>query len=327
LAHTATLIRHYTFHGLRLTLSGNPVTIAPVHARLQQLPPPGSNTPDLLFEFSTISTSANHRIAKPTSPTRPVYNPPVGEVAYSDREELLYLAYGDRLRVLCDPRQGKTYLSVMEPNDEDLWVLSHPLFTIPFLEMLKRRGRYSLHAAGLCINGRGLIFPGTSGSGKSTLTLALVRAGFGFLGDDTLFLTQNHEGVQVLAFPDEIDVTEATINLFPELHSLLRKTRPSGWPKRQIRADECYGVPCIWECRPAAVIFPSVAHKERSVLQPLDRDTALLELVPNVLLTEPRSSQAHLDVLTTFVQNTPCYRLETGRDFDRLPHLLRSVVE
>jgi hypothetical protein len=293
---------------------------------LQQLPLLGNSEPDLRFEFSTLSAVTQHRITKPTSRTRPVYNPPIGEVAYADREDLLYLAYGDHLRVLCDPRQGKTLLSVVEPDDEALWVLSHPLFTIPFLEVLKRRGRYSLHAAGLCINGRGLIFPGTSGSGKSTLTLALVRAGFGFLGDDTLFLMQDREGVQVLAFPDEIDVTEATINLFPELHSLLQRTRPEGWPKRQIRADECYGAPCVWECRPAAIIFPRVAPTERSVLQPLDRDTALLELVPNVLLTEPRSSQAHLDTLTMLVKSTPCYRLETGRDLDVLPHLLRSLV-
>jgi hypothetical protein len=319
--------RHYTFHGLTLSLSGDPVTIAPVHARLQQLSSRDNHETDLVFEFSTLSAVTEHRIAKPTSRTRPVYNPPIGEVTYTNQEDLLYLAYGDGLRVLCDPRQGKTFLSVVAPDDEALWVLSHPLFTIPFLEVLKRRGRYSLHAAGLCLNGRGLIFPGTSGSGKSTLTLALVRAGFGFLGDDTLFLTQDHEGVQVLAFPDEIDVTEGTITLFPELHKLLEQTRPQGWPKRQLRADECYGAPYVGKCRPAAVIFPRVAHTARSTLRPLDRDTALLELVPNVLLTDPRSSQAHLDTLTTLVQSTPCYRLETGRDFDVLPNLLRSVVE
>ena len=67
------------------------------------------------------------------------------------------------------------------------------------------------------LDGQGLLFTGASGAGKSTLTVALLRAGFGLLGDDTLFLTQNEEGIRALAFPDEVDVTEQTIGFFPEL--------------------------------------------------------------------------------------------------------------
>ena len=58
----------------------------------------------------------------------------------------------------------------------------------------------------------------------------------------------------------------------------------------------------------------------------MGRDEALLELAPNVLLTEPRSSQAHLDVLAALVRETACYRLETGRDFHVLPTLLRNLL-
>ena len=45
------------------------------------------------------------------------------------------------------------------------------------------------------------------------------------------------------------------------------------------------------------LVFPRVANTVKSVLLPMDRGEALLELAPNVLLTEARSSQAHLDAL------------------------------
>src|SRR5262245_3573357 len=113
-------------------------------------------------------------------------------------------------------------------EDGDLWTLSHPLFTLPLVEMLKRRGLYGLHAGGVCLHGRALLLPGTSGSGKTTLTLALARG------------------------------------------------------------------------------------------------EALLELAPNVLLTEPRSAQAHLDALAELVEKSDCWRLATGTDLDET---VRRLVE
>ena len=85
------------------------------------------------------------------------------------------------------------------------------MFTLPFIETMKRRGLYNLHAAGLCKGERALLLPGSSGSGKSTLTLALLRAGWGFISDDMVFLKQGDS--RVLAFPDEIDFTEKTARL------------------------------------------------------------------------------------------------------------------
>jgi hypothetical protein len=58
----------------------------------------------------------------------------------------------------------------------------------------------------------------------------------------------------------------------------------------------------------------------------VDADEVFLDLVPNVLLTEARSSQAHLDALAELARTCDCYRLDTGRDFDALPRLLRGLV-
>jgi hypothetical protein len=319
---------HYTFHGLNIALSANhPTLLAALHGRLRHFSSDKQETPDLVFEFYGVPATGNHLVEKPSGITRPVYDPPLGEIVYADGEDQLYINYADRVRVLCVPEQGYVRFSFGESDLENLWwLLSHPLFTLPFVELLKRRGLYSLHAAGLYSNGKGLLLAGASGAGKSTLALALVRAGFGFLSDDMLFLTPDQASLQVLAFPEEMDVTDETVSLFPELHTLLHQPKASGWVKRQVWATDCYLVDIICECRATVLVFPRVANTAKSFLQSIDQDEALLELVPNVLLTEACSSQAHLDVLAKLVRESKCYRLETGYDFETLPRLLRDLV-
>jgi hypothetical protein len=317
----------YTLYGLGLRISSNdPDLLAALHRRLGHFLAARPASCDMSFEFRQVPHGEDHDVGKPGGKTRPVYESSAGDVVYSDREDQLYISSGDGARVLCNPGAGQVRVSLLPTHGAHLWLASHPLFTLPLIELLKRRARYSLHAAGLCIHGKGILFPGTSGAGKSTLALALVRAGFGFLGDDLLFLVQTPEGLRVLGFPDELDLTDETAGFFPELRSFSQQPRPLGWSKRPLRAEDVYPVELAWSCPPAAVVFLRIAQTERSTLEPMEPDEALLELVPNVLLTEADSSQRHLDVLAQLAREARCYRLETGRDFDALPDLLGALV-
>ena len=75
------------------------------------------------------------------------------------------------------------------------------------------------------------------------------------------------------------------------------------------------------------LIFPQAARARESVLTPLPKDAALLELICNVLRTDVTLAQAHLDALAALVNRCLCFRLDTGRDFDALPALLRPVLD
>jgi hypothetical protein len=324
----------YDLHGVRISVvaSGEGERAAAgIHARLAGLSLLGDGRHGGLEDgviFEIHFGEGGHPFDRPAA-ARPVYDPPAGEVVYDDGADLLYIRYGPRLRVLCEPGRGRSLASAGDTAripEEDLWALSHPLFTLPLVELLKRRGLYGLHAAGLCLGGRVLLLPGTSGSGKSTLALALARAGFGFLGDDTLFLARRPEGLKILAFPDEVDLTDQSVAFFPELASLLDTGLPAGWRKRQTRAEQAYGAEVVWECEPALLVFPRVAGVAASQLTPMRREEALLELAPNVLLTEPRSSQAHLDALAELVERSECWRLETGTDLEAAVRLLESQL-
>lgn len=320
--------RTYSFHGIPISLCGPGEAVTLVEARLRRFPPALTAAPEATFEFCRPQNGEGHAVERPAGESRPFYELPGGEASYYQGSERLYISYyRDRVRALCDLTRGYTRLSYLRADAYSLYLVSHFLVTVSLIEVLKRRGLYNVHAAGLSVNGRGLLLSGNSGAGKTTLAVALVRAGFDFLSDDTLFLTTGRGDLRVLSFPDQSDVADETVSMFPELRDA---ANPAGFrvgPKSQIRVEDVYGVNTVWECRPAVVVFPRIGHAARSVLTPVDRDEALLELLPNMFLTQAASSQAHLDALTRLAREARCYRLETGRDFDALAERLRALVQ
>jgi hypothetical protein len=313
----------YDVHGIRVAVdAADPELLAAVHGRLRHFAVTAADPADLRFEYAVDPRAA----ARPRGTARPVYDPPTGEVAYFSDADRLWIDDGDGVQVLCTPADGTSLARVHPGRRRDLWMLSRPMLTLPMLELLKRHRRFGVHAAGVAHGDRGILMAGASGSGKSTLALALARGGFGFLGDDLLFLSREAGAVRALGFPDEVDVTPASAALFPELAGTLGGPPPDGWPKHRLRADETWGARTVLECRPELVLFPAVSGAVESTVEPLGAEEALLELAPNVLLTEPSAAQAHLDALGDLVRQARCYRLATGSAVDRLPDVVSALL-
>ena len=315
----------YSLGRIGLIVSAAAPTLSTINARLcalrvSRLDPATSEV--LRFEFQSGGLPT---VQRPDESLRQVYDPADGEVGYAPASDQLFLSLG-KTRGICDPASGLT--RVWSPDSaQELWLLSHPMLTLPLLEQLKRRGLYSVHAAGVSRAGRALLIVGSTGSGKTTLALALARSGrFDFLGDDLLFLTTDTGQSRVHAFPDEVDVTAATTRFFPELRQLACAPRQSGWPKWSFRAEEAFNTRIAWSCEPAALVFPRIGESETSRLEHMSGADALLEMLPNVLLTEPAACQAHLGALARLAHETPSYRLTTGRDFDVLPERLGALL-
>jgi hypothetical protein len=265
-------------------------------------------------------------VEKPHGQGRSFYDLPSGESLYFKATDQLYLSFGGGVRALCSPSLGCASFSVIESEPVNLFLASHLMLTILLVEMLKRRGSFSMHAAGFSKGGKAILIPGTSGAGKSTLAITLLRGGFGYLSDDMVFLRRSADGLEVLGFPEDVDVSDSTINFFSELDFLRSLPKAFAWGKSQVRADEVYRAETVLAARPGAIVFPKISAKDRSDIRPMDADEALLEMVSNVLLTEGHSCQSHLDILAELVRQAPCYRLATGRDFDRLPLLLAELL-
>ena len=82
------------------------------------------------------------------------------------------------------------------------WTLDAPaltrVVTYALAAALRRRRLFELHSGALVHpeSGRGLLIIGPSGSGKSTLTVHLAAAGWSFLTDDVLLLSQESDRVK-----------------------------------------------------------------------------------------------------------------------------------
>jgi hypothetical protein len=318
--------RNYRFHGLNLRVSCSAAIAKSLDSRFRLLPSDEVHGQTIFFDFQSVAGGKQHTIRRPLEQGRVFYELGSGEACYFQASDQLYLSFRDGVRALSRLSQSCACFSIIESDPVNLFMASHLMLTILLVEMLKRRGCYSLHAAGFSQDGRAILIPGTSGAGKSTLAITLLRSGFGYLSDDMVFLRRNSGELHVLGFPEDVDVSDQTIDFFPELDFLKRSPKAAGWPKRQVRADEVYGVDRVCEALPGAIVFPQISANGRSALGPIGADEALLELVSNVLLTEGRSCQSHLNILTELARHTPCYRLETGRDFDRIPVLMRELL-
>jgi hypothetical protein len=263
---------------------------------------------------------------RPVSTGRPIYDAPAGPIDYFAEADALFVDYEHRVRMLCAPARGVIQLAICGSDSGDPVLATHPLLSLALLETMKRFERFPLHAAGLSLDGHGVLVAGTSGAGKSTLSVTLARAGFDFLSDDTVFLGATDDGLVMSGFPDEVDVTEATISMFPELGHLTDRSLRPGRDKHGFRVEDVLGITPLEACRPAAVLAPRVEPGSVPRLEKLSSSEALFELMPNILLTDPEATQSHLGVLAELVRTVPCFSFRLGEDCDAAAACVTELV-
>jgi hypothetical protein len=316
----------YALGGISIGLQcDDPEVVALVDARFRPLRRPVAPPTDITIEIRGPGPAAGW-LPPPAGAGRPIYDAPGQPIEYFDESDELYVDYGRRVRLLCSPSEGRISMAINGTDPGDSIQATHPMLTIALVETMKRFGRFSLHAAALSLDGRGVLVPGSSGSGKSTLTVTLVRAGFGFLSDDTVFLEPRTEGIWVSGFPDEVDVTDTTVSMVPELGPLADQPLRPGREKHGFRIEDVFDTTVVAGCRPVALVAPNLVAGVGPSLEPLAPGEALLQLMPNVLLTDPKASQAHLDVLGELARTIPCYSFSPGSDLPAAAACLHELL-
>ncbi|MBV9919486.1 MAG: hypothetical protein JOY78_01330 [Pseudonocardia sp.] len=174
-----------------------------------------------------------------------------------------------------------------------------------------------------------MLLAGPSGAGKSTLALALAQAGLRFLSDDIVFLAAQSDAggaVRVLGFADTIGLTEHAAGRFPALRAPGEGPPDTGFPKRLHRIEDLFDRPALPDCRPCALVFPEVSPEHPSAIAALDPGAAMLRLVPDVLLTDPAATHAHLRAIAALLGQVRCYTLRSGFDLERAADLVAALL-
>ena len=101
---------------------------------------------------------------EPPGSGRPIYDAPARPIDYFDESDQLFVDYEQRVRMLCTPGSGLIQMAILGSDAGDPVLATHPLLSFALLETMKRFERFPLHAAGLSLNGKGVLVPGASGS-------------------------------------------------------------------------------------------------------------------------------------------------------------------
>ncbi|MDR4492888.1 MAG: hypothetical protein R3B74_00365 [Nitrospirales bacterium] len=330
-------VSHFSIHGLDLSFHSTSSAIstsAQHHLRyfLQgSLPPPGSLR--IIFEAVNHATS----IPVTISPTaRRLFSRPVEEgggstwidwpCEVSQDHTQLIINFFSRGLLLIDGYAGEArgYLVNPESMHPDLYVR---FVHSALVELLKWKKFYTIHATALEKDGWGVLITGASGQGKTTTFLSLLRSGYRCLSDDHPFIHENGNAIEVLAFPDKVNVRENTINLFPELKNAGAFLH-QGMTKRYFYVEDLYPAGIGRSCVLKILLFPHVVDQSTSWLEPIPKSQALADLLPHGLLVyNPQVAKQEFQTLTNLVQQVDCFRLHFGRDVLEVPRLIDPILE
>lgn len=316
---TATDIR-VDLHGLGVHIvCPVPEVGAAIARRLAHLPGCADAGAEITIEFSP--GAAPHR---PPRDARLVYESERGIVLYDQRRDELFALYERGATLRCRPAAGEAEVTVAEPHDDAVWVLSRPMVTLPLMECARRRGLHPLHAACVALEGRGVLIAGPSGAGKSTLALALLETGFDFLSDDLVFLAATDDGLRVLGFPDELGVARETGILLGFGEDVILDPQP-GWPKARVDVLDVAAPTIVPDCEPAILAALSPAQPVGSSAE-LSACNLLVELLPSVLLTDPQDCGAHLASLGVLAESVRGTQIGSHGDARAIASALREQL-
>jgi hypothetical protein len=198
------------------------------------------------------------------------------------------------------------------------------------LKLLRPRGIYSLHAAGLATpNGSGVLLVGSSGSGKSTLAIGLIRAGWRYLSDDAVFLTHGSQGVQTLACRRSFYIDAVRSCDYADLSLGEEAPDTNGGKRRRIGIYEAFTQQYVSRCLPHILIFPRIKRQEQSALKPLESVNALQILLAQSApqLFDRSTMGGHLELLKRLLRQTEKYQLTAGTDLHREPAKLVELLQ
>jgi len=229
---------------------------------------------------------------------------------------------------------GKRAIGFISPEtlvESGVYFFTHIFFCLALFEILRHQGFFFLHSAGLVSPaGKSYIFPASSGQGKSTLSVYLIRQGYKYLSDDTVFLARNAHGVKSLAFEKVSHLPEHLIKRFDELRSFKNAPRLEPRGKKLVELERIYPALKAKEADASgAVIFLNKVDNGRSRLKPLSRAEAIyLLLCQNPFASvNPALAREHLDTFRDLLCANRVWVMDSGSDWISNPSILTRLLE
>lgn len=282
---------------------------------------------DLTAEFEIPVSSLDHLVEEKV---------PFANGAIGQGNGCTWLRAGESLLVIQPAQARARAVGRIAPDFWDLpLVAQRDFFQRLFFLLARHLGSYMLHANALyTLAGgaeAGLLLVGDCGVGKTTLSLSLIRAGWGYVGDDSVLLDGSSAGtVSAYGVRRGFACTQESAAQWPDWEDLMAAGIPLNPHKRLLDLDKRYPGRAAARCRPRVLLFPTVTGQAHTTLCALDETQTFLRLLERTgagILLEPETTPALLALFTRLVEQTHAYHLSLGRDVYTEPTRVADLLE
>ncbi len=201
----------------------------------------------------------------------------------------------------------------------------------PFHKMLSAwledRGVQFVHAGLITHAGKGILFVGNGGAGKSTSSIACLRAGMGYLGDDFIGLGHDDGRFVGHGLYASCLLNVHHIKRFPDLQALAHAPNYDVEEKFVLYLTEAFPANLRRRISIDALVLPRVVEQPQTTFRAATKAATLMAMAPTSVMLLPRPNRAAFDRLTQLVSTTPSYWLELGRDVDRIPDAVKTLAD
>jgi hypothetical protein len=131
-----------------------------------------------------------------------------------------------------------------------------------------------VHAGCVSLNGRGILLCGDSEAGKSTLCYACARAGWMYVGDDSIYILHDGNDRLVTGNCHQVRFRPSAADLFPELEGLEITPRIAGKPSMELPTAPMTWMTCAPTAQADFIVFLNRHEGGPSELVPYRKDAA-----------------------------------------------------
>jgi hypothetical protein len=209
-------------------------------------------------------------------------------------------------------------------------ILANTYAMFPLLLMLRSRGCYHLHAAGVVSpRGRLWLISGSQRSGKTTLTTALGLAGWKPISDDSLLMTIDDGAPRIVALRKYFHLGDALLDSWPALGAIER--RHHYLDRTCVAALQFFGASILAEEQYLSVdhlLLPRISGESSSRIDEISPGNALLTLgEQSVYLQVWRDHTIRQwQGLEKIVRGASSFRLQSGIDLLADPLLASRLL-
>jgi hypothetical protein len=185
------------------------------------------------------------------------------------------------------------------------------------------RDRTPVHAGAVAHAGRAALLVGPSTAGKSTLCYACLRAGFGLLAEDVVYVGLQN-GMRLWGNPWRIHLLADAPRLFPELAGQTAQIQANGKHKLAVEVAAIGAGRTLRHAQDAVVCLVQRHNARTSALKPIDSALAVAALSQD--LEAGFDLHARAGVVAAALAAGGAYRLDVGTELDYAVDLLRDLL-